>query len=59
MIIEGVNFNEAQIRGMKRDAFIAMHSSILWLDRTREVREKMLGETYDRIVPDKPRKKKE
>lgn len=47
---EGVTFVNAAVLKLTRDAFIAGHCNVFWLDRKPSVRKKMLGQVYDLIT---------
>lgn len=49
MLFERVNFNEEEIKKMRRDEFESRHINLFWLDRDEATRKKMLGEVYDII----------
>lgn len=50
MTLEGVTFVEGAVRQMSREEFIALHVDVLWLDRRREVRIRMLSDAYDLMM---------
>lgn len=50
MILDGVNFNEEEVRKLARDEFESRHIDLFWLDRDEETRKKMLGKAYDLIT---------
>ena len=47
---EGVIFVNAAVQKMTREAFIAKHCNVFWLDRKSAARKKMLGHVYDLIT---------
>lgn len=47
MTLEGVTFVEQAVRQMSRQDFIDLHVEVLWLDRKREDRVRMLSDAYD------------
>ncbi len=49
MTLEGVTFVERAVVQMSRQEFIDRHVEVFWLDRPREVRERMLSDAYDLI----------
>ncbi len=57
MIVEGVTFNVAVIKEMKKEDFISECMKVHWQDRDEKTRKKMLSDVYDSIV--KPEKEKE
>lgn len=50
MRVEGVNFNEQAIKGLKKAEFIAKTMNLFFLDRSEEKRKTMLSDIYDRIT---------
>lgn len=50
MIVEGVSFNEAKIRTMKKKEFIKECQPLFFIDRPEDDRREMLSEIYDKIV---------
>lgn len=53
MKFECVNFNDEAVAAMSRSEFINTHIDVLWLDRDKDTRKKMLGTVYDLIKPAK------
>lgn len=49
MTIECVTFVDAAVAQMALQEFIDRHVEVFWLDRPREVRERMLSDAYDLI----------
>lgn len=58
MKFERVNFNEEAVAAMSRSEFINAHIDVLWLDRNKDTRKKMLGKAYDLIKPAKKNSRK-
>lgn len=58
MIIEGVNFNAAEIALMTAEEFEQRHIDLFWLDRDIETRKKMLSQVYELVKPVRKSKKK-
>ena len=56
MKYEGVTFVEAEVRKMTESDFVSKHVNCFWLDKKKEVREKMLRDVYGKITG-KPKKK--
>lgn len=50
MKYDGVTFVEARVREMSKADFIKMHIDVLWLDRDKPTRKKMLADIWQRIV---------
>lgn len=50
MVVEGVHFNEAKIRAMKKKEFLKECMPVVFKDRSEEERKEMLSEIYDRIT---------
>lgn len=50
MIVEGVTFVPDAVKRMSKEAFIALHIDIIWLDRKKAQRKKMLADAYDAII---------
>lgn len=50
MVVEGVHFNDAKIRTMKRKEFLKECMPLFFQDRSEEERKEMLSEIYDRIT---------
>lgn len=57
MIIDGVNFNEAEVAKLSKAEFEQRHLSVLWQDRDEATRKKMLSAAYNRIKPAEKDKK--
>lgn len=50
MIFEKVNFNDEEIRKMSQEEFEARHIDLLWKDRDKATRRKMLAQVYGLIT---------
>ena len=46
MRIEGVTFIDHAVRRMGKDEFIALHIDVVWLDRKKTDRRRMLADAY-------------
>lgn len=57
MKYEGVTFVEHEVRKMTESDFIGAHVNSFWLDKKKEVREKMLRDVYGKVKPAKKAKK--
>lgn len=58
MKIDCVNFNDEAVAAMSRNEFINAHIDVLWIDRDKDTRKKMLGTAYDLIKPAKKKSRK-
>jgi hypothetical protein len=47
---EGVTFVKSVVKSMSKEAFVKAHNDVLWLDRDKPTRKKMLGRVYDLIA---------
>lgn len=50
MKYEGVTFVAEAVAKMTKEEFIDLHIEVLWLDRKKPTRKKMLADVFDRIV---------
>lgn len=50
MTYEGVNFVESAVKAMTKEEFEKMHLNVLWSDRDKKTRKKMLSEAYGLIT---------
>lgn len=50
MKYEGVTFVAEAVAKMTKEEFIDLHIDVLWLDRKKPTRKKMLADVFDRIV---------
>lgn len=57
MKYEGVTFVEHEVRKMTESDFIGAHVDSFWLDKKKELREKMLRDVYGKVKPAKKAKK--
>ena len=50
MKIEGVNFIDAAVKSLSEEEFTAMHMEVVWQDRKKTQRKKMLHDAYKAIT---------